>query len=211
MVKLIVNGDERALCTQRVLILLEELELKYSFKRIDLSKREHKTDEYLLLNPFGVVPVVEYGERKLFESRAILRYIARANRDTQNFLGDVNVDMWLEAEGHHFNPHISKIVYEKLWKGSDPDEALIEKELEHVDVKLAVYNNQLEGKEFIAGDTFSIADIAHIPYAYAFLKCGYKDAIKKHINVYNWLKRIIRREAVRRVLDGTFMEDVEVM
>lgn len=208
MVKLIVHGHPKATCTQRVLILLEELELKYELDVVDLSKGENKEEAYLELQPFGKLPCVEYGDKILFESRAILRYIARNNRfEDVDLLGDVYADVWMEVEGQNFNGPVSKIVYEKMfkkWKDPEgkPDEAVVSVALAELEKVLDVYEKQLEGKEYIAGDTFTIADITHIPYAYCFLKCGYKSVLKQRSNVYRWLKRIMLRPAVKRVLDG---------
>ena len=75
MVQVDVYGDARATCTQRVLILLEELDLKYDLKSVDLSKGDHKTPEFMELQPFGKVPAIKYDDRVVFESRSILRKI----------------------------------------------------------------------------------------------------------------------------------------
>jgi len=209
MVQLNVYGYSKATCTQRVLILLEELDLKYNFKEIDLVKGEQKGEDYLKLQPFGKVPVVEYGEKTLFESRSILRYIARNNRDPVDMLGDVYVDMWLEVESQNFNPPASKIVYEKMFKdkNDEQDQELMKAEAKRLAEVLDVYEKRLETQDYIAGDSYSIADISHIPYAYCLLKCGYKELFKSRSNVYEWLKRIMRRPAVKMVLDGKFGHD----
>jgi glutathione S-transferase len=199
MVQLTVYGHPKATCTQRVLILLEELELKYDFNEIDLTSGQQKEAEYLELQPFGKVPVVKYGDRTLFESRSILRYIARNNRNPINLLGDVNCDIWLEVESQNFNPHASAIVAEKVFKKTN-DEKVIEENLNALEKVLDVYEQRLASQEYIGGDSYSIADIAHIPYAYMLLKSGFKEPFKARSNVYNWLKRVMRREAVRSVL-----------
>jgi glutathione S-transferase len=210
MVQLTVIGHPKATCTQRVLILLEELELKYTLEEVDLSKQEHKEVEFLSMQPFGKVPVVKYGDKVLFESRSILRYISKNNRETADLFGDVHTDIWLEVESQNFNPSISKIVSEKMfkkWKGEEADEIVVAENLKALESVLDVYEKRLEGQEFIGGETFTIADISHIPYAYAFLKCGYKDTLKARPNVYSWLKRIMRREAVKSVLDSSFTKE----
>jgi glutathione S-transferase len=199
MVMLNVYGDAKTACTQRVLILLEELELKYKFVSVDLKNEENKQEEFLEKQPFGKVPVVEYGDKTLFESRTIMKYISKNNRDVVDLVQNVYVDMWLEVESQNFHPHISKVVFKKQ----------TESELEELEVVLDVYDKVLSKREYIAGDEYSIADISHIPYAYLFLKAGYKSTLKKRENVYNWLKKIMRRPAVRRVLDGTFLEELE--
>lgn len=209
MVKLHVYGDERSTCTQRVLILLEELELDYDFDKIDLYDGDQKKEEFLKKNPFGKVPVVKYGDRQLFESRTILKYISKANRDINDFYGDINTDMWLEVEGHNFHPHASKIVYEKVFRKEKAklleeeyteDKEMLEREIVNLEKVLDVYEVELSKRDYISGSEYTIADISHIPYAYHLLKCGYKDVFKKRSNVYNWLKRIMKRDAVKKVI-----------
>ncbi|NBP13199.1 hypothetical protein EBU95_02245 [bacterium] len=200
MVALTLYGNENAMCTQKVMILLEELNLKYTFKSVDLKKGEQKEPEYLKMQPFGKVPVIKYGDETVFESRSILRYIALNNNALHDLLGDVYVDVWMEAESQNFNPHISKIIYEKMFKGERPDEAVIAQHLQSLERVLDVYNERLGQVDYIGGNSFSIADISHIPYIHTFLKIGYKSVLKSRPNVYNWLKRIMRRDSVKKVL-----------
>ena len=204
MVQVNVYGDVKATCTQRVLILLEELSLKYDIKPVDLSKGEQKAEEYMKLQPFGKVPVVEYDDRVLFESRSILRYIARNNTEINDLLGDVDTDIWLEVESQNYNPHVSKIVNERLfkkWRGEKPDTKVIENELEALNKVLDVYEKRLSQVAFIGGDQFSIADISHIPYTNYMLRCGYKELYKSRPNVYRWIKQIIKRSSFQNLLE----------
>jgi glutathione S-transferase len=203
MVQVDVYGDARATCTQRVLILLEELDLKYDVKSVDLSKGEHKTPEFMELQPFGKVPAIKYDDRVVFESRSILRYIAKNNVEIKDFLGGTDVDIWLEVESQNYNPPISRIVNEKLfkkWRGERADLEVIKSSVEELERVLDVYERRLATVPYIAGEEFSIADISHIPYTNYLLKCGYKDLYKKRPNVYKWLKRIIKRDSVQFLL-----------
>lgn len=203
MVSVKVYGDPVATCTQRILILLEELSLKYDFALVDLMKGEQKNEEFLKLQPFGKVPVLEYDNRVLFESRSILRYVSKNNQEIQDLLGDIDVDIWLEAESQNFNPPASKIVYEKVfkkWRGEEPDEQLVEKSLKELENVLDVYEQRLSTNPFIGGESFSIADISHIPYVNHLIKAGYKSIFKSRPNVYKWIKKIIKRESVDYVM-----------
>ena len=208
MVKLTLYGSKMATCTQRVLILLEELELKYDFINIDLMKDEQKNNSFLKMNPFGRVPAVEYDTYNIFESRTILRYISKNNNDYKDLTLDdsVHVDMWLEAESQNMSPVISKIVYEKLFKKwKDPkaviDEILISKEMDNLRKVLDVYEYRLSNSKYIGGDEFSIADISNIPYIHAFVKCGYKSVLKEFPSTYKWIKKIMLRNSVIQVLE----------
>lgn len=216
MVKLTLYGSKMATCTQRVLILLEELELKYDFENIDLIKGEQKTKEFLKLQPFGKIPVVEYDTYNIFESRTILRYISKNNNDYKDLTLDdsVHVDMWLEAESQNMSPVLSKIVYEKLFKKwKDPkavvDEELITRETDNLRKVLGVYEKRLSESRYIGGDDFSIADISNIPYIHAFVKCGYKSVLKEFPTTYRWIKKIMLRDSVKQVLEEAVLPQKE--
>lgn len=205
MVNVTVYGDFKATCTQRVLMLLEELNLKYSLKKVDLMKEEHKTPELLKLNPFGKVPVIEYGDRVLFESRSILRYIAKNNIDIEDYLGNTDTDLWLEVESQQFNPPASKIVYEKVFKSlfdatQKPNESIVSDAVKDLEKVLDIYESQLSNNTYISGENYTIADISHIPYINMLLRCGYKELFKSRPNVYKWVKRIVKRDNVQYVL-----------
>jgi len=210
MVVVDLYGDSRSTCTQRVLILLEELQLKYNLNNIDILKNEHKTSDFVTLQPFGKIPAMKYDDRVVFESRSMLRYISRNNVDIKDLYGGTDVDIWLEAESQNFYPPASKIVYEKLfkkWSGNKPDLDIVNKNLEELDKVLNVYDQRLSLVPFIAGEEFTIADISHIPYINYLLKCGYKQVFKKYTNVYRWIKKIIKRESVQYVLSEEFGKD----
>jgi glutathione S-transferase len=206
MIEVVLYGDKKTTCTQRILILLEELNLKYDFSNVDLKKGEQKTQEFLELQPFGKVPAISYGDRKLFESRCILRYIAKNNVEFEDLLGDAEVDLWLEVESQNFNPHASKIVYEKVFKkmmGQDCDEKIVDSSVVELEKVLDVYEKRLQNYPYIGGKVFSIADISHIPYTNHLLRCGFKEQFKSRPNVYKWVKRIMKRDSVENVLKQT--------
>lgn len=206
MVLVEVYGDHRSTCTQRILILLEELSLKYTLHPINLFKGDHKTETFLKMQPFGKIPVVKYDDRVLFESRSILRYIARNNTEIEDFLGGTDVDMWLEAESQNFYPCASTIVYEMVFKellsAGNPDTKLVQESVKRLESVLDVYESQLSENKFIAGDHYSIADISHIPYIVQLLHCGYKSVFRDRPNVYKWIKRIVKRDSVEWVCKG---------
>lgn len=207
MVQLEVYGDPHSMCTQKILILLEELNLKYDLKRVDLAKNDNNSDEFLKLNPFGKVPAVKYGSRSLFESRSILRYIAKNNVEIEDLLGDIEVDVWLECEGQNYNPLVSKIIYESVFKklynkDEKSDEEVVDKLLKDLEKVLDIYEDRLKRVAYIGGDIFSIADISHIPYTNYMLRVGYKDMYKSRPNVYKWLKRIMKRDSVKYILSN---------
>jgi glutathione S-transferase len=75
MIKL--YGHELSGNSYKVRLFLELLNLNYEWIKVDLMKGEHKSPDYLALNPFGQVPLLMDGETKLADAQAILVYLAR--------------------------------------------------------------------------------------------------------------------------------------
>lgn len=75
MIKL--YGHELSGNSYKVRLFLELLNLNYEWIKVDLMKGEHKSPDYLVLNPFGQVPLLMDGETKLADAQAILVYLAR--------------------------------------------------------------------------------------------------------------------------------------
>ena len=69
-------GTPRSTCTKRVRTVLEELGVTYELVLVDNANKEHKSPAYLAIQPFGQMPYLDDDGFKLFESRAICRYLA---------------------------------------------------------------------------------------------------------------------------------------
>jgi glutathione S-transferase len=71
-----VHGSPYSTCNERVLLILHEKGVPYERITLDFEKAEQKAPEYLKLQPFGKVPVLEDDGFFVYESRAIVRYLA---------------------------------------------------------------------------------------------------------------------------------------
>ncbi|GLJ55591.1 hypothetical protein SUGI_1193950 [Cryptomeria japonica] len=69
-------GCSYASCSRRVLACLIEKDIEFETLSVNINKGEQKKPEFLALQPFGKVPVVQDGSLMLFDSRAIIRYYA---------------------------------------------------------------------------------------------------------------------------------------
>lgn len=203
--KIKLYGLKQSTCTQRVLILLHELELPYEFQNIDLFSGEHKQEDYLLIQPFGKIPALEYNKKIIFESRAILKYLAKQNKNKKDFIVNFNSDMWLEIESQNYSICLEKIVFEKLFKQmlnlGEPNEEIVSDNIIKLEQCLCVFDKQLENQHYLAGNEFTIADISCVPYTYKMLELGYKSLYKKYPNVYKWIKRIIHRDSFQKIIN----------
>ncbi|XP_071699243.1 glutathione S-transferase F11-like [Rutidosis leptorrhynchoides] len=205
-----VYGPIRGACPQRVLACLVEFEVDFELIHVDLESNEHKQPDFLQKQPFGQVPIVEDGDFRLFESRAIIRYYATkyANRNPKIYGTTLEdkalIDQWLEVEAHHFNDMVYTIVLQKLVipkMGGKTDFALVEnceKKLEQV---FEVYEKQLSNNKYLAGDEFTLADLSHLPgIRYLMNEAGLGHMVKNKKKVSLWWNDISNRPAWKKVM-----------
>jgi glutathione S-transferase len=83
---------------------------------------------------------------------------------------------------------------------SEVDENVVNLALKDLDSVLSIYEDNLNSK-FISGDTFTIADIACIPYLNYFVKSQGKDYLKQYPKFYHWFKKVKSRESVKKILN----------
>jgi glutathione S-transferase len=208
---LIVHGALYSTCTQRVLTTLEELNVEdYRLEAVDLAKGAHKSPDFLKLQPFGEVPVLQDGDLTIFESRAIVRYLSEkfAGQGTP-LLGQTPkekavVSQWLEVESQNYNPAVAPIVFEKVFKGmmgAATDEAVVAEKAAKLEKVLDVYEAHLAKSKFLAGESFSLADLSHLPYTNLLMNgAGKAELITSRPHVSAWWSTISQRPAFQKVL-----------
>ncbi|CAI5467508.1 unnamed protein product [Closterium sp. Yama58-4] len=205
-----VYGMNMSTCTKRVLTTLEEKAVTdYEVVTVDLAKGEHKSEEFTKKQPFGVIPYLDDGDVQVFESRAIARYIAEKNSGQgTDLLGSTLkeralVNQWLEVEAQNYNPPLSALIAEKVFKpmfgGGQPDLAKAEELKAKLSKVLDVYEAHLASSEYLAGSHFSLADLSHLPYTALLWVSGDSDLITSRPNVNKWWERISSRPAWKKI------------
>ncbi|MBX9591811.1 MAG: glutathione S-transferase family protein [Hyphomonadaceae bacterium] len=136
------------------------------FVRIDLAKGEHKTPEYLAINPNGKVPTLSRGGMHLWEADAIMAYLAREAR-SDLFPSDerqIDVMRWLSWGAQHFTRHASTLYFENIVKPrflkAAPDPKAIEEATGFFNQFAQVLNDHLRGRKYLLGDALTIADFS---------------------------------------------------
>ncbi|KAK2593568.1 hypothetical protein QQS21_008743 [Conoideocrella luteorostrata] len=209
-----VYGVAASTCTKRVLTTLLEKNVPYELIYVDWVNLEHKKPEFLKLQPFGKVPVLEDDGVVVFESRAICKYIAtRYASQGTNLIpegGDVKKYALFEQacsiEQNYFNPPAEGIVAEKIFKlqkGGQPDETLVAKYASELDATLAVYDGILAKQNYLAGNEVSLADLFHLSYGKLAQEAGFKQTFDKYPNVKRWLDGLEARDSWAKVGSAT--------
>ncbi|CAJ1960757.1 unnamed protein product [Sphenostylis stenocarpa] len=206
-----VYGETRAACPQRVMVCLLEKGVEFEVVHVDLHQGQQKTPQFLLLQPFGQVPVVEDGDFRLFESRAIIRYYATKYADRgADLLGKTLeeralVEQWLEVEAHNFNDLCFTLMLQLVIlprMGKVGDLALAQKCEKDLGKVLDVYESRLSQTKYLAGDFFSLADLSHLPglgHLIEEAKVGHLITQRKNVNA--WWDNISSRPAWKKLKD----------
>ncbi|KAJ8749614.1 hypothetical protein K2173_026263 [Erythroxylum novogranatense] len=203
-----VHGSVLSTAAQRVIVTLYEKDLEFEFVSVDMKAGEHKTDHFLALNPFGQVPAFEHGDLKLFESRAITRYIAHEFADKGTNLicqgkEMAKLSVWMEVEAHQFDPVASKLNWELVFKpmfGMTTDTAVVQENEEKLAKVLDVYEAQLAKSKYIACGCLTLADLHHLPNIQCLLGTTCKQLFESRPRVNAWVADITARPSWSKVV-----------
>jgi glutathione S-transferase len=188
--------------TKRARLGLEEAGVSYKFFDVDLMSGAHKEPAYLLLNPTARVPALVDGDYRLWESNAMLEYVAeiakdkRLGPDSPRERGDIA--KWMFMGAAHLSPNIARIFAHTIRL---PEEKripqLVTEGRAEVDRCLLPLNDALAGKTWLVGDRLTIADISLAPPLTAAPMLSIDLTRFEHVTA--WLARITSRESWKRV------------
>ncbi|EPS74341.1 hypothetical protein M569_00413 [Genlisea aurea] len=208
-----VYGAAISVAVSRVLTCLIEKDVPFQLVPLNMAKGEHKKPDYLKIQPFGQVPAFQDENITLFESRAVLRYIAekhaaKGNKKLfgSNPLEKASVDQWLEAEGQSFNPPSSVLVFQLAFAPKmkiKRDETSIKLNEAKLSKVLDVYDRRLGESRYLAGEDFSLADLSHLPAAQFLVNSDemIKEAFSSRKNVDRWWEEISHRDSWKKVTE----------
>lgn len=190
---------------QKVAALAREVGIPLEVVTVDLFKGEAKTPAMLAKNPNGKLPILEDGDYVLWESNAMLAYIA-AKADRTDLAPTTpreraEVDRWTSWQTAHFSPAVRKVAFERVVKKlaglGAPDESAVRAGIEEFAVVANVLEQSLGTKEFLCG-RLTIADFALVPSAALTSTCGLD--LDPYPKAKAWLGRMTQRDSVRRTL-----------
>lgn len=175
--------------SHRVELFLNLLRLPYEFVPMPLAGGKHRTPEFLSLNAFGEVPVLQDGDVVLADSTAILVYLASRYDDSGRWLprdpvAAANVQRWLSAAAGKiaYGPAAARLV------------TVFGAQLDHERVKgiairlFDVMEQELQGRRYLVGEHASIADVAAFTYIEHAPEGGV--SLKPYPNIRAWLANV---------------------
>jgi glutathione S-transferase len=151
----------------KVLLVANHLRLDYEFVFCDLRAGAQKDPAYAAINLNQKAPALEDGDFKLWESNAIIQYLAAAKPGELSPLdekGRADVLRWQFWESTTWDTALAVLAFERLVKGlfgmGPPDPAEVEKGLAKFNAAAAILNAHLRGRDYVAGDRLSLADFS---------------------------------------------------
>ena len=150
---------------------------------INLSKGEHRTNEYLRLNPMHTVPTLKIetpdGKTKgIYESRIILKYLDNNN--------DIEIDKWFYWDLGFLSPNVGKIIYPRIFRNEEPNP----KDLPNLIEKFDYLENKLSENIFLTGNKLTIADLSSAMLVENSQICRDLINVKDYHNISVWLETI---------------------
>jgi GST-like protein len=183
---------------QKISIMLEEIKFDYFITKININKDEQFDPAFRKISPFSKIPVIRDGEISIFESGAILIYLAEKSGKFYDASERLIINQWLMAQMayvgpmfgqhhqfHHYNPGKSEFGEERYFK-----------------IARRIYadlDERLGQSEYLAGRNYTIADIATFPWV---ARHNIHDiGLKNYLNLTRWYSVISKREAVIKGYD----------
>lgn len=186
-----VYGDRRSGNCYKPALLLTLLGKPFDWVEMDVMAGATRRDDFLSKNPNGRVPLLQIPDgRFLAESNAILLHLAEGSSflPADSFHRAL-VYQWLFFEQYNHEPYIAVARFIMLYAGREKEEAerLVELRKKGCEA-LQVMENQLGLTSFMAGDTFTIADIALYAYTHVASDGGFD--LEPYRNIRRWLRQV---------------------
>ncbi|GAA3915798.1 glutathione S-transferase family protein [Litoribacillus peritrichatus] len=178
--------------SRKVLAVVKHLGIEVDIEYLDLFEGDHKQPAYTALNPNGMVPTLVDGNLKLWESNAIMQYLADKSEDDALFPEDLtrraDVVRWQLWELAHFNQAFGTLAFESVAKpnfmGQEGNEAVIAWAKDNLNRFASILNQYMEGRDYLVGNEITIADYSMIHVEFFKEMVPFDWSPFPHLNAY---------------------------
>ena len=183
---------------KKISIMLEEIGFHYKVTKVDLGKKEQFHPEFKKISRFSKIPVIiDHDNKKesVFESGAILMYLGEKSNKFYDKENRLKINQWLMGQMGYVGPMIGQ--HHQFHHYNSGKSEFGEKR--YYDIAKSIYSdlNEILGQsKFLAGEGYTIADIATWPW---IARHEWHDIVlAKHSNLNRWYLEIAKRPAVDR-------------
>jgi len=184
-----IYGANMSSPANKVRFVANALGLKYEYVPVNIRTGENKTEQFLKLHPAGKIPVIDDDGFALFESNAIIKYLAQKNKSPiypQDLKARARVDQWMDFAALHVGTAVSRVLFNRVFApriNVPVDERSLQDGIIFLGRFLPVVDAQLKENKFIAGNELSLADFSLLS---ALDPC---EVIQVDLSAYNGIVR----------------------
>ena len=178
--------------------MLEEIGFEYKVTKIDLSAGDQFKPDFKKISPFSKIPaIVDHSNNNetVFESGAILIYLAERSGKLYDKKNKIKIDQWLMAQMGSIGPFVGQ--YHYFYRFNKGLSEVGEKR--YFEITKSIYDvleDHLSKNRYLAGENYSIADIATWPW---IARHEWHDiGLKNYRNLSSWYSKVANREAVAK-------------
>jgi len=201
-----IYGHPWSINTRKVLMTLAEKGHDAELVLVMIPKGEHKGEAHLARHPFGKVPALEDAGFTLYETTAINRYLDRSLSGPTLVPADpksaARVDQWIGIADAYFIAHAGPLVVEQLFRrylGGERNQAAIDAARAGIGIALDTADRALSSSAYLAGSSFSLADIHWLPYFEYLTRIGDAGFFEGRTHLRAWWERVSARSTWQEV------------
>ena len=181
---------------KKISIMLEEIGFEYKVTKIDLFSGDQFKPDFKKISPFSKIPTIidhSYNNEAVFESGAILMYLAERSGKLYDKKNKLKIDQWLMAQMGSIGPFVGQ--YHYFYHFNKGLSEVGEKRYFEMTKNIyKVLDEHLNKNKYLSGETYSIADIATWPW---IARHQWHDiGLKNYKNLSQWYLKISQRDAV---------------
>ena len=191
-----VYGSPLSSPVNKVRYVANYLNIPYESHNLNLGAGEHRTPEFLKINPLGKMPAINDNGFGLGESNAIIRYLAEKQPSDiypQDLQQRALIDQWIEFSSHHVGLALGKIMYNTYFYKMakvEKDTRSFEDGHKFIGQYLPIIEKQLSKHKYIVSDKFTLADIAMLAALDSCELCSLDLSAFPHI--INWRTKLMQ-------------------
>ena len=183
---------------KKISIMLEEIGFDYKVTKVDLGKKEQFNPEFRKISPFSKIPVIidhDNNKESIFESGAILMYLGEKSNKFYDKENRLKINQWLMGQMGYVGPMIGQ--HHQFHHYNSGKSEFGEKR--YFDIAKSIYRDldeRLGQSEFLAGESYTIADIATWPW---IARHEWHDVgLANYKSLTRWFMEISKRPAVEK-------------
>jgi glutathione S-transferase len=199
-------GRRNSINVQKVSWALCELNIEFKWHDEHGKFGTVNVENYEKLNPQLIVPTLDYNGTIINQSNSIVRYLYRKYTDVYEIskAEDIAIaEQWMEFQATDLQLNMTPIFWGLVRNPpEDRDQDLIDKNIILLNKKFEIFDNFLEGHEYILNNSFGMSDIIMGVASYRYNSLPIERP--NLVNLQNWYKKISNRNCFKKNILGTF-------